>query len=966
MAIKFLNQVDLTVTSSLLKTDANGVIVAAVAGTDYLSTLPAHTHTIANVTGLQAALDLKAPLDSPALTGTPTAPTAAIATNTTQIATTAYVKAQGYLTSVTNVNGYAGTLLPEDNRTISPSELTANRLKFGFTSWTNNNAAPYADFLHFRSYSDASGGNENLVMFRKDAIGMRIWQQAWGSATAYSSFKDVAFTDSSITGNAATATILATARTLTIGATGKTFNGSADVAWTLTEIGAQAAGSYAAASHTHDDRYYTETESDSRFLNTSGDTSTGMQIFYTSLTNNDDWQNSPISIMERGQVGTTQSALQYAPNLNFHWSSRYSKSLWTDLSGVLRFGEYNASGVPQTDGTIAAATFSGALSGNATTSTTLATARTLTIGNTGKTFNGSANVDWTLAEIGAQAVLTNPVTGTGTTNYLPKLTGATTIGNSQVFDNGTNVGIGTATPQRKLEVKGTGIVASFGGTFSPASFAGVHFGYSEANASYKKSALVFERTDNHGQGGNASGKIHFLLNNVASGSADSLSHSVMVIDTDSVATQGSARVGIAKTNPATALDVNGVITATGGTSTNWNTAFGWGNHAGLYLGLNSKAADSELLDGQDSTGFFRAISGIAEAGKDTLVTTGFTNVLYTGYDSQIWNVNSGGSTGTVQVELEYNTPVRGFKIRNKTDNTTWSSVGWVVMTVANQGHINGTLLHSNNFTTYAAAAAHTHTIANVTGLQTALDAKAPLDSPALTGTPTAPTAATVTNTTQIATTAFVKAQGYLTSIPTPVNGDWWNGGFVSVATDGVMEMGKYMDFHTADSGGNTDFDLRVTVSPNLFAVGGVVSATGGTSTDWNTAYGWSNHAEVGYWLLSEAEAIQVDSNDVTFIGNVTVQGTFTESSSIKFKENITPLEPSLAKVNQLEPVNYNKVGVEVKEIGLIAEQVATLFPEVVTYNNDGEPEGIQYQRLSVILLKAVQELTERVNKLENK
>jgi hypothetical protein len=119
-------------------------------------------------------------------------------------------------------------------------------------------------------------------------------------------------------------------------------------------------------------------------------------------------------------------------------------------------------------------------------------------------------------------------------------------------------------------------------------------------------------------------------------------------------------------------------------------------------------------------------------------------------------------------------------------------------------------------------------------------------------------------------------------------------------------------------------------------------------------------------LLSEAEAIQVDSNDVTFLGNVTVQGTFTESSSIKFKENITPLEPALAKVNQLKPVNYNKVGVEVKEIGLIAEQVATLFPEVVTYNDDGEPEGIQYQRLSVILLKAVQELTERVNKLENK
>jgi hypothetical protein len=44
------------------------------------------------VTGLAAALALLAPLASPALTGTPTAPTASGGTNTTQIATTAFVK----------------------------------------------------------------------------------------------------------------------------------------------------------------------------------------------------------------------------------------------------------------------------------------------------------------------------------------------------------------------------------------------------------------------------------------------------------------------------------------------------------------------------------------------------------------------------------------------------------------------------------------------------------------------------------------------------------------------------------------------------------------------------------------------------------------------------------------------------------------------------------------------------------
>ena len=57
---------------------------------------------VSGVTGaIQAQLNGKAPLVSPALTGTPTAPTAASGTNSTQIATTAFVKSQNFLTSFT-------------------------------------------------------------------------------------------------------------------------------------------------------------------------------------------------------------------------------------------------------------------------------------------------------------------------------------------------------------------------------------------------------------------------------------------------------------------------------------------------------------------------------------------------------------------------------------------------------------------------------------------------------------------------------------------------------------------------------------------------------------------------------------------------------------------------------------------------------------------------------------------------
>ena len=56
-----------------------------------------------------------------------------------------------------------------------------------------------------------------------------------------------------------------------------------------------------------------------------------------------------------------------------------------------------------------------------------------------------SSADWTTFN-NKQSALTNPVTGTGTTNYLPKFTGTSTIGNSILFDNGTNVGINTTTP----------------------------------------------------------------------------------------------------------------------------------------------------------------------------------------------------------------------------------------------------------------------------------------------------------------------------------------------------------------------------------------------------------------------------------------------------------------------------------------------------------------------------------------
>lgn len=103
--------------------------------------------------------------------------------------------------------------------------------------------------------------------------------------------------------------------------------------------------------------------------------------------------------------------------------------------------------------------------------------------------------------------------------------------------------------------------------------------------------------------------------------------------------------------------------------------------------------------------------------------------------------------GSVVIDYDEATRLKGLK------NYTLSAANGTTLGGVKSGGdvtvVNGTITVNDD--------SHNHVIANVDGLQTALNAKAPLASPTLTGTPKAPTAASGTNTTQIATTAFVQA-----------------------------------------------------------------------------------------------------------------------------------------------------------------------------------------------------------------
>jgi hypothetical protein len=93
------------------------------------------------------------------------------------------------------------------------------------------------------------------------------------------------------------------------------------------------------------------------------------------------------------------------------------------------------------------------------------------------------------------------------------------------------------------------------------------------------------------------------------------------------------------------------------------------------------------------------------------------------------------------------------------------------------------------------------------------------------------------------------------------------------------------------------------------------------------------------------------------------------TSALKYKQDVRDLE--LIDINKFRAVRYkSKCELDDQTIdyfGVIADEVdAAGIKELVTYGSDGEVENFQYDRFTVVLLKAIQELSAKVTALENK
>ena len=121
----------------------------------------------------------------------------------------------------------------------------------------------------------------------------------------------------------------------------------------------------------------------------------------------------------------------------------------------------------------------------------------------------------------------------------------------------------------------------------------------------------------------------------------------------------------------------------------------------------------------------------------------------------------------------------------------------------------------------------------------------------------------------------------------------------------------------------------------------------------------TSDGKIGINTASPSQALHV-------VGNILASGTITPNSDIAFKKDIEPLTNVLNKITQLIGVNFKYKDNNQKSMGLLAQDVEKVFPELIRGKNIGDvkEEGHKSVAYSVLYMKAIKALQEAMAKIE--
>ena len=256
---------------------------------------------------------------------------------------------------------------------------------------------------------------------------------------------------------------------------------------------------------------------------------------------------------------------------------------------------------------------------------------------------------------------------------------------------------------------------------------------------------------------------------------------------------------------------------------------------------------------------------------------------------------------------------------------------------------------------------------------------------------------------------FLMADGSVsTSSPQIVasaSGNRW-GVNAFVASDGVMEVGKYIDFHTSD-GSTADHALRITANGTTAAFSAGITASSATfssTVDMNATarfnFSANSHGSQFEAASAAQQTFRCDSDkfriymgserfNVTNTGRVginkatpaytlDVNGSVSNISiyashdvaaysDARVKTDIETIPNALDKVNKLRGVTFKRTdegSTDKRMMGVIAQEVLDVVPEVVNQRESDGHYSVSYGNMVGVLIEAVKELKAEVEELK--
>ncbi|HEX4154958.1 MAG TPA: tail fiber domain-containing protein [Acidobacteriaceae bacterium] len=160
--------------------------------------------------------------------------------------------------------------------------------------------------------------------------------------------------------------------------------------------------------------------------------------------------------------------------------------------------------------------------------------------------------------------------------------------------------------------------------------------------------------------------------------------------------------------------------------------------------------------------------------------------------------------------------------------------------------------------------------------------------------------------------------------------------------------------------------LNISSGPSNSKSYNIDIANAGTTTDAGTVRIGTSGNQTSFFVagvdgVSVSEGIPVYINSSGQLGTV--------NSSIRYKEDVHDMGDASSAIFRLRPVTYHYKqayadGSRPIDYGLIAEEVAKIYPDLVVFDSKGEIQTVQYQKLTPMLLNELQKQHQAVEQLE--